>query len=129
MERAPVCTDHEWGRCGLRMSPRWPKFPAGEVLGRLWAGYRAAGEELAYLNYRGIGAELAALGIDVDCAPVADLPVPGAHDVIGDRAYGRDPATVTAIGGAVMRGLADAGVLPVIQIGRASWRESVCQYV
>ncbi|MFC3677466.1 beta-N-acetylhexosaminidase [Ferrovibrio xuzhouensis] len=114
-ELAPVLIDQEGGRVARLKPPHWPKFPAGEVFGRLWAQDRAAGEELAYLNYRWIGAELAALGIDVDCAPVADLPVPGAHDVIGDRAYGRDPATVTAIGGAVMRGLADAGVLPVIK--------------
>ena len=58
---------------------------------------------------------MAALGIDVDCAPVADLPIEGAHDVIGDRAYGRDPATVTALAGETMRGLMDAGVLPVIK--------------
>ncbi|WP_370153299.1 beta-N-acetylhexosaminidase [Ferrovibrio sp.] len=112
---APVLIDQEGGRVARLKPPHWPKYPPGAVFGRLYAQDRAAGEEAAYLNYRLIGADLAALGIDVDCAPVADLPVEGAHDVIGDRAYGRDAGTVAAIGHAVMRGLVDAGVLPVIK--------------
>lgn len=112
---APVLIDQEGGRVARLKPPHWPVFPAGAVFGALHARDPAAAEEAAYLNYRAIGAELAALGIDVDCAPVADLPVDGAHDVIGDRAYGRDAATVAAIGNAVMRGLLDAGVLPVLK--------------
>lgn len=112
---APVLIDQEGGRVARLKPPHWPTFPTGAAFGALYARDRNAGEEAAYLNYRWIGAELAQLGIDVDCAPVADLPVEGAHDVIGDRAYGRDPAVVAAIGAAVMRGLTDAGVLPVIK--------------
>lgn len=112
---APVLIDQEGGRVARLKPPHWPKFPPGAVFGRLLARDQAQGAEAAYLNSRWIGAELAALGIDVDCAPVADLPVEGAHDVIGDRAYGRTPAAVTAIAQAVMRGLRDAGVLPVIK--------------
>ena len=67
------------------------------------------------LNFRLIGRELADLGIDVDCAPVLDVPVAGAHDVIGDRAYGRTPALVGDLAGEVMEGLLDEGVLPVIK--------------
>jgi beta-N-acetylhexosaminidase len=112
---APVLIDQEGGRVARLKPPHWPKFPAGTVFGQLYRRDSKAGEEAAYLNYRAIGAELAALGIDVDCAPVADLPIEGAHDVIGDRAYGRDAETVIAISRAVMRGLSDAGVLPVIK--------------
>jgi beta-N-acetylhexosaminidase len=59
--------------------------------------------------------ELAELGITVDCAPVLDLSVPGAHDVIGDRAFDRDPAVIAALGAAACAGLRDAGVMPVIK--------------
>ena len=114
-EIAPVLIDQEGGRVARLKPPHWPKFPPGAVFGRLLAQDRTRGIEAAYLNSRWIGAELAALGIDVDCAPVADLPVEGAHDVIGDRAYGHTPAAVTAVAQAVMRGLRDAGVLPVIK--------------
>ncbi len=114
-EFAPVLIDQEGGRVARLKPPHWPKFPPGAVFGDLLVQDRLRGTEAAYLNARWIGAELAALGIDVDCAPVADLPVEGAHDVIGDRAYGHTAAAVVAIGQAVMRGLRDAGVLPVIK--------------
>jgi beta-N-acetylhexosaminidase len=112
---APVLIDQEGGRVARLKPPHWPVFPRGSAFGQLYARDARAGEEAAYLNYRWIGSILTELGIDVDCAPLADLPVEGAHDVIGDRAYGRDIATVTAIAEAVMRGLADAGVMPVVK--------------
>ncbi len=112
---APVLIDQEGGRVARLKPPHWPVFPPAAKFGALYAQDAKAGREAAYLNARAIGAELAALGIDVDCAPVADLPVAGAHDVIGDRAYGRDPASVAALAGATMDGLRDAGVLPVIK--------------
>ena len=55
------------------------------------------------------------LGINVDCLPVLDVPVPGAHDMIGDRAFARDPATIIALGKAQIEGLMDGGVLPVMK--------------
>jgi beta-N-acetylhexosaminidase len=71
--------------------------------------------DAAYLCARLIAHELHDLGINVDCAPVLDVPVEGAHDIIGDRAFSRDPATVIALGRAVMDGLLDGGVLPVVK--------------
>jgi beta-N-acetylhexosaminidase len=62
-----------------------------------------------------IASDLAELGIDVDCLPVADAPVAGADAVIGDRAYGTEPVKVAAIAGALAQGLADGGVLPVLK--------------
>ena len=56
-----------------------------------------------------------ALGIDVDCLPIADVPVAGGDPVIGDRAYGTEPAKVAAIAGAVAQGLLAGGVLPVLK--------------
>jgi beta-N-acetylhexosaminidase len=62
-----------------------------------------------------IANDLAQLGIDVDCAPVADVPAAGADPVIGDRAYGADPAKVAALAGAFANGLLAGGVLPVLK--------------
>jgi beta-N-acetylhexosaminidase len=62
-----------------------------------------------------IASDLAALGIDVDCLPLADMPVPGSDPVIGDRAYGTEPGKVAAIAAAIAQGLADGGVLPVLK--------------
>jgi beta-N-acetylhexosaminidase len=58
---------------------------------------------------------LRALGITVDCAPVLDVPVKGAHDIIGDRAYGDAADEIAALGRAFAEGLIAGGVLPVIK--------------
>jgi beta-N-acetylhexosaminidase len=62
-----------------------------------------------------IAADLIDLGIDVDCLPLADVPVPGSDAVIGDRAYGIEPAKVAAIAAAIAEGLLAGGVLPVLK--------------
>ena len=86
---------------------------------RLWRGSTiataTAGLAAARLGARLIAADLAALGIDVDCLPLADVPVVGADPVIGDRAYGTEPDKVAAIAGAIAKGLHDGGVLPVLK--------------
>ncbi|MBF0323661.1 MAG: beta-N-acetylhexosaminidase [Alphaproteobacteria bacterium] len=110
---APVLIDQEGGRVQRLRPPHWRAAPTGMAFANLADPAEAA--RLARLNFRLIGAELADLGIDVDCAPVLDVPVPGAHDVIGDRAYGTDPARIVALGRAVCDGLLDEGVLPVIK--------------
>jgi beta-N-acetylhexosaminidase len=60
-------------------------------------------------------AELRAVGINTNCAPVLDVPVAGSHDIIGDRAYGLDPGQVCDLGLAVAKGYMAGGVLPVIK--------------
>lgn len=112
---APVLIDQEGGRVQRLKPPHWRKAPPGEPFAALAGRDAAAATEALRLNFRLIGRELAGLGIDVDCAPVLDVPVPGAHDVIGDRAYGRSPAQVAALGRACMDGLLDEGVLPIIK--------------
>ena len=44
-----------------------------------------------------------------------DVPVPGADNIIGDRAYGEDAETVIALGAAVAEGLLAGGILPVMK--------------
>lgn len=66
------------------------------------------------LGARLIAADLAPLGINVDCLPLADVPV-AADPVIGDRAYGATPEAVAAVAGAVADGLLAGGVLPVLK--------------
>lgn len=71
--------------------------------------------EAARLNARMLAAELVALGITVDCAPVLDLTFPDAHDIIGDRALHSDPQAVGLLGRAVCEGFLEGGVLPVVK--------------
>jgi beta-N-acetylhexosaminidase len=95
--------------------PHWPAYPPGATYGFLYERDRSAGLTAAWLGARLIAADLNALGIDVDCLPVADVPVPGSDPVIGDRAYGATPDKVAAIAGAVAEGLLAGGVLPVVK--------------
>lgn len=58
------------------------------------------------------GAALRALGFDWNFAPVLDVNSNPANPIIGDRAFGDDPTTVTVGALAFAAGLRDAGVLP-----------------
>ena len=112
---APVLIDQEGGRVQRLGPPHWPVYPAGATFGVLYDRDRDTGLKAARLSAQLIAADLADLGITVDCLPLADVPVPGADAVIGDRAYGADPHKVATIARAVTEGLEQGGVLPVLK--------------
>lgn len=112
---APVLIDQEGGRVARLGPPHWRRPPAAAVFAALYQKDQARGLEAARLNARLIAHDLTALGIDVDCVPVLDTPIPGAHDIIGDRAYGTEAAQIAALGQAVVDGMQAGGVAPVIK--------------
>ncbi|MBY0383195.1 MAG: beta-N-acetylhexosaminidase [Xanthobacteraceae bacterium] len=112
---APVLIDQEGGRVQRLGPPHWVRYPSGAVFSQLYDRDPKTGMRAAWLSSRLIAADLAELGITVDCLPLADVPVAGADAVIGDRAYGTTPEKVTEIARAVTNGLADGGVLPVLK--------------
>src|SRR3954447_25159947 len=112
---APVLIDQEGGRVQRLGPPHWPVYPPGAAFGVLYDIDPALGQSAARLSARLIAADLTDLGITVDCLPLADLPVPGADAVIGNRAYGTEPGKVAAIARAVTEGLEQGGVLPVLK--------------
>lgn len=112
---APVLIDQEGGRVARLKPPQWRAIPAMGRLGALAGRDLAAGREAAFAAARLIAADLAPLGIDVDCAPVLDVPAPGSHGIIGDRAFAADAKLVAELGGEFCRGLLAGGVLPVIK--------------
>jgi beta-N-acetylhexosaminidase len=78
----------------------------------------AAGDDAAqamYLRFRITAAELRDLGIDSNCAPLADIASDITHPFLRNRCYGTDAAQVAAMGRAVADGLLDGGVLPVLK--------------
>src|SRR2546429_5100892 len=97
---APVLIDQEGGRVQRLGPPHWPTYPPGAHYGRIYDRDREEGLAAARLGARLIASDLAALGITVDCLPLADVPVSEADPVIGNRAYGTTPETVAAIGAA-----------------------------
>lgn len=109
---APITIDQEGGRVQRLRAPQWAEWlpPLDFVTA---AGAHA--EEAMYLRYRLIAAELMALGIDSNCAPMVDLAGRETHAFLRNRCYGADPAKVTRLGRAVADGLLAGGVLPVIK--------------
>ncbi|HEY3146510.1 MAG TPA: beta-N-acetylhexosaminidase [Dongiaceae bacterium] len=112
---APVLIDQEGGRVQRLRPPHWRAAAAAAKFGALAVQHADAGRKAVFLNHQLIGADLAALGIDVDCAPLIDVHQPGAHDVIGDRAFSGDPEQVAALGRAAADGLLSVGITPVIK--------------
>jgi len=111
----PVLIDQEGGRVQRFGPPHWPVYPAGAVFGRLYDIDPSLGLTAARLSARLIAADLNDLGVNVDCLPLADVPIAGADAVIGNRAYGTEPSKVAAIARAVTEGLEQGGVLPVLK--------------
>ncbi|QDP26409.1 beta-N-acetylhexosaminidase [Bradyrhizobium cosmicum] len=112
---APVLIDQEGGRVQRLGPPHWPVYPPGAIFASLYDIDSALGLTAARLSARLIAADLADLGITVDCLPLADVPVAGADAVIGNRAYGTEPGKVAEIARAVTEGLEQGGVLPVLK--------------
>ena len=112
---APVLVDQEGGRVQRLGPPHWRRYPSGRAYGQLPANDPLLRREIARLGGRLLAHDLAAVGISVDCAPVLDIPNPGAHDVIGDRAYAESPHAVATLGRALCEGLMAGGVLPVVK--------------
>ena len=113
--KAPVLIDQEGGRVARLVPPQWEARPPAERFALLHNDKPDAAHEAVYLNARLIAHDLAELGINVDCVPVLDVPVDGADQIIGDRAYGRDPLTIIELGRNVIEGMIEGGVLPVMK--------------
>jgi len=107
-----VLIDQEGGRVARLKPPHWRAAPPQGLFGQL---DRDAAVHAAKLNARLLADELMVLGINVDCLPLLDLRFPGAHDIIGDRAFGETVEIVSRLGQAVCEGLLAGGVLPVIK--------------
>lgn len=112
---APVLVDQEGGRVARLGPPHWPVYPPGARYSQIYDRDPASGLAAARLAGHLIASDLRAVGIDTDCLPIADVPVAGHDPIIGDRAYGTEPAKVAAIAGAVAAGLLAGGVLPVLK--------------
>jgi beta-N-acetylhexosaminidase len=79
-------------------------FPGNLALGA------AGSAELARRTGRAIGLELAAMGINVNYAPVCDVAQNVLNPAVGPRSFGEDPALVAKLSGAMVEGLQAAGV-------------------
>ncbi|HEV7456298.1 MAG TPA: beta-N-acetylhexosaminidase [Roseococcus sp.] len=104
----PILVDQEGGRVARLRAPHWPEFPPP-------ATFENGPAEAARANAEALARMCLAEGLDVVCAPCLDLRLPGAHDVIGDRAFSAEPEEVARLGAAWVAGLRAGGVMPVLK--------------
>jgi len=122
---ALILIDMEGGRVARLKAPLWPEFPPASHFMNMAIneGLDKAGKAVNR-NYAQMAAVLSNLGINVNCAPVCDLLFDDAHDIIGDRAFGKNPDMAASLAEQVCAGLKSGGVWPVIKHipghGRAS---------
>jgi beta-N-acetylhexosaminidase len=99
-----VAIDQEGGRVS-RLPPPFTQFPPAATLGARKA------VALTYAIGEIMGRELAAIGVNMNMAPVLDVNTNAANPIIGDRAFGDSPMVVEGHGLALMVGLQDHGVI------------------
>ena len=110
-----ISIDQEGGRGSRLKPPEWDAYPAPGVFAHLYETAPASAIQAIRANAQLLALDLAEVGITVDYHPVLDIPAEGAHDVIGDRALGRDPMQVAALGRATLDGLKRGGVIGCIK--------------
>ncbi len=110
-----VLIDQEGGRVRRLRPPQWRDLPSASAYAARYASDPARAVQAARQVARLTAQDLRALDINTNCAPVVDVPVPDAHDIIGDRAYGTTWEQITALGRAVGEGYMAGGVVPVIK--------------
>lgn len=112
---APILIDQEGGRVARLRGAGYAPLPPMRVFGDLYKKNKAKAKKALTLNVQIIAAELLSLGIDVDCIPVLDIPVRGADNIIGDRAFGVDPKIVSELGRVAVDAACAAGLTPIIK--------------
>lgn len=115
-EDAPVLIDQEGGRVARLQPPHWPVFPPAKTFGDMYKVDEKKAVEECFKNFSKIGEELEKIGVNVDCAPVLDVPVPNANEkVVGDRPFSTDPEVISKLGKIASDALLKSGVLPIMK--------------
>ena len=110
-----IFVDQEGGRVQRLRAPHWRTYPSGDDYAAIYHRDEEKGLRACYLGHRLIADDLRAVGITANCAPVLDLPQPGADPIISDRALGNSVGDIVDMAHAAMAGLMSGGVAPVIK--------------
>jgi beta-N-acetylhexosaminidase len=104
-----IAVDQEGGRVARLIDPPFTRFPPA----RACSLFCCRNESVAEAVGAATAAELRAVGIDVNFAPVLDVDSNPRNPVIGDRAFSEEPHTAAALGIAFAKGSLSRGILPV----------------
>jgi beta-N-acetylhexosaminidase len=104
-----IAVDHEGGRVQRFRSDGFTPIPAMGVFGQIWMQDALKAMRLVTEAGYVLGAELRACGVDLSFTPVLDLDY-GVSQVIGNRAFHRDPRVVAMLARGLIQGLMLAGM-------------------
>jgi beta-N-acetylhexosaminidase len=110
-----VLIDQEGGRVQRLRGDEWPEIPEAAAFGALHEKDAAIACRSAKLVSEWLSGLLRGVGINSNCVPCLDVPVPDADAIIGDRAYSTCPSVVADLGGSVAAGALAGGVVPVLK--------------
>lgn len=113
--KAIIMIDQEGGKVNRLSHSDWSEFPPANLFGNIALQNIKLAKHKTYSNYAKIGKELAYIGISHNCAPVLDLKVKGSNEVIGSRAFSRDPIIVTTLAKQACKALIKQNIFPVIK--------------
>lgn len=112
---AMILIDQEGGRVSRLNENFWKIYPDAYYFGKIAKNNPLKAKVLVYQNFKEIGKILYNLGINFNCAPVLDLKIKGANNVIGNRAFARDPKIVSKLSLQACKGLLSENVIPIIK--------------
>lgn len=110
-----IAVDQEGGRVQRMGPPHWRKYPAMKLFGDCAGQGEALAKQALEATCRLIADDLRRVGINMNCAPVLDLPIEGSDQIIGDRAFSENLDVVHELGQVALDSFRDGGVLPVIK--------------
>ena len=108
-----IFVDQEGGRVQRFRNNEFITFPSQSVFGNLCKSKKILGLDLAYKSSYLMGLQLNQVGVDVNFSPVCDLLFDGAHEVIGDRSFGKNPKLVYELSNKFCEGFLDSGIVAV----------------
>ena len=112
---AIIMIDQEGGKVARLDKKYWPTYPPASYFGKLAKKNLTYAKKKTFDNFFSIGKELRKIGINYNCAPVLDLFIKNTSDIIGSRAFSKDPKVVSKLGLEACRGLIKAGIKPIIK--------------
>ncbi len=110
---APILIDQEGGRVARLREPLVPESKPFEFFGDLYKTSAEVARKALVLNTIMQSIYLKDLGINVNCSPVVDLRIDGAHDIIGNRSFGFNGDDVAYLSDIVATTFLENGVLPI----------------
>lgn len=109
----PILIDQEGGRVARLREPIAPTSLPFQFFGDLYKNDPEKAKEALRLNTEMQASYLRKLGINVNCSPVLDLIVEGAHDIIGDRSFSKDPHIIFDCSSVVCETFLEFNITPI----------------